>query len=300
MEIETRAHAKINLHLEVLNRRPDGYHNIFSLMTRVGLSDLLKLRCNLYWRSPVSLEVGLRVTGGSFARVIEKTPAGDNLITRAARIYCERAGLSGGIEVEIEKNIPAGAGLGGGSSDAAAVFTALNDLYRAFSTEELLGLGAGLGADIPFCMTGGAAFCEGIGERISPVKCNLGFAVVIGFDGTHVNTAAAYRGLGRTTESMRTPGYIERKRNELARLCRQDLEIDNFDLLQNDFEPLVVRDNPTIGELKSALLHGGAVHAAMTGSGSAVFGLFTSRERAAESADAVRSRGAWAHTCDFM
>ncbi len=161
-----RAHAKVNLHLEVLNRRDDGYHNIFSLMASVALHDLLKLEESSARElsGGIDIAVAVKNNGGIHGSVIDSIPAHENLIARAATLYYERAGMNGKAVFSIEKNIPAGAGLGGGSSDAAAALKLLNGRLGKFRDDELAEMGSKIGADIPYCLHGGFAIGRGIGE----------------------------------------------------------------------------------------------------------------------------------------
>ncbi len=300
MDIETRARAKINLHLEVLNRRPDGYHNIFSLMARVGLHDLLKLGCDLNRRSAGGLDLTLRTDGGDFARIIEETPLETNLIVRAIRAYCTRVGLSGAVHVAIEKNIPAGAGLGGGSSDAGAVLNALNERLGLLSREELMAMGSRLGADVPFCMTGGAAFCEGTGDKITRVDCRFRHHVLIAHNGTHVNTAEAYRSLNRTNYPQRSREELERTRREITSRCMTGDAGALSSVARNDFERPVFERHESLARVKLVLIEGGADLAAMTGSGSAVFGLFRDRTSMERTAASLSAQGVWSGQTEFM
>jgi 4-diphosphocytidyl-2-C-methyl-D-erythritol kinase len=300
LDIETRAHAKINLHLEVLNRRPDGYHNIFSLMARVGLHDLLKLGCDLNRRAERGLELFLRAEGGAFSHVIEETPLEKNLISLAIRAYCARSGLSGAVHIAIEKNIPAGAGLGGGSSDAAAVLNALNERYDLLSREDLIGIGRSLGADIPFCMTGDAAFCEGVGDRIKKVSCSFRHHVLIAYNGTHVATAGAYQTLNRTKETRKSREELGRMRSEIASICMNGDISALSTRTWNDFERPVFERHESLARIKTAMIEGGADHAAMTGSGSAVFGLFQNEEPMEYVRAALEIMGIWSCKTEFM
>jgi 4-diphosphocytidyl-2-C-methyl-D-erythritol kinase len=278
-----RAHAKVNLHLEVLNRRDDGYHNIFSLMASVALHDLLKLEdANLRdSEGVVDIAVAVRNGGGKHGSVTDAIPAQENLIARAATLYLERARKNGTVAFSIEKNIPAGAGLGGGSSDAAAALNLLNGRERAFPENELAGIGAAIGADVPYCLKGGFALCRGIGEIVMPVPGPLKAWVVLVNDGIHVDTASAYRSLKREAgleagSEQAIAATIKRIVAALSRGAAAELR----GLAVNDFEGPVFRQHPEIGRIRERLLELDADVAVMTGSGSSVIGLFSEKETA--------------------
>ena len=161
-----KAYAKINLHLEILNKREDGYHNILSIMAKTELFDLLKLeKINLYDKKAIETKVSIKNSGGIFKDEIDKIPENDNLITKAVLSYLDKINKSAEIEFSITKNIPTGAGLGGGSSDAASALKILNKNIMGLNDEELFDIGKKIGADVPYCLVNTPAICEGIGER---------------------------------------------------------------------------------------------------------------------------------------
>ncbi len=269
------AYAKINLHLEVITRRDDGYHNILSLMASVDIYDLLKLRSARFSDNPgdgVSVEIVS--AGGTGASIMDEIPPEENLITKAVKLYCGRAGKSGHFSFEIEKNIPAGAGLGGGSSDAAAALKLINDKAGFFGNSDLMNIGARIGADVPFCLTGGTALCEGTGEIVSPVNRGITGTVVIANPGIHVDTGSAYRALNRKTSIREGPDYAIKKRKIISACERGDIE-EVRSLYRNDFEKTVMVWHPEIKELKESMYRDGAVFSTMSGSGSSVAGIFT-------------------------
>lgn len=278
-----RAHAKVNLHLEVLNRRDDGYHAIFSLMASVALHDLLKLEeCTVRELSGgIDIAVAVKNSGGSHAGIIDAIPAHENLIARAATLYFERAVLNGTAIFSIEKNIPSGAGLGGGSSDAAAALKLVNGRLGKYRDDELAEIGSKIGADVPYCLHGGFAIGRGIGELIMPVPGKLPSWVVIVNDGIHVDTATAYRSLNRGADLDRGR---EAKMSKTIRQLTGALSSGSLDALKeaavNDFEEPVFKQFPKIGRIKKELYGLGAGFAIMTGSGSSVIGLFREKETA--------------------
>ncbi|MBN2159561.1 MAG: 4-(cytidine 5'-diphospho)-2-C-methyl-D-erythritol kinase [Spirochaetes bacterium] len=284
-----KAHAKVNLHLEVLNRRDDGYHNIFSLMASVALHDLLKLEDLTLRESRGPINVMIRNAGGSHGEVIDAVPVRENLITRATTGFLDRLGMSGTVAYSIEKNIPSGAGLGGGSSDAAAACKLLNTRLNAFSPEELGEIGVSIGADVPYCLRGGFALCRGTGEIVMQVPGRLTNPVLIAHCAIHIDTGQAYGALGR-------PSEIDREREAAAgkttRRLTSALVSGSAEELRsiavNDFELPVFQRHPRIARLKEKLYKLGAVFATMTGSGSSVIALFSSKEEASRAQEGIR------------
>lgn len=256
-QVTELAYGKINLYLDVLGRREDGYHAIKSVMQTVSLHDTLT------------------VTEAENVAMTCSDPAlscgEDNLCLKAARAFFAAYG-SGGCHIHLDKRLPREAGMGGGSADGAAVLRALNRLYgHPFSTESLCALGAGIGADVPFCVLGrGAALAEGIGERLSPFPslppCYL--VIVSGTKG--VSTPQAYRLLD--TLPCKEAGRFD---TFAAAMEKGDLPAIGH-ALYNRFEAAIPSCRPVIQLLEQ----NGACGARMTGSGSAVFGLFRERETA--------------------
>lgn len=268
-----KAYAKINLHLEVLNTRADGYHNIFSVMAAVGLYDLLK---------PVTLKISensghairIKAVGGDQAGVFEDLPLEKNIIYKAVQAYFEGTGLSCEAFFEVVKNIPAGGGLGGGSSDGAAALRILNSKFALHDNASLLLRAAKVGADVPFCLNGGLAFCEGIGEIISQKDMTLGCKVLIVNNGAHVNTRLAYKMIDDSMEQGKSAKVDEKRTGQFEALLER-AEVAAFkDSFFNDFEVPVFREFPSVKILKERMYASGASFAQMTGSGSSVIGLF--------------------------
>ncbi|MCP4131530.1 MAG: 4-(cytidine 5'-diphospho)-2-C-methyl-D-erythritol kinase [bacterium] len=290
MDIIIKAYAKINLHLEVLNRKDDGYHNIFSLMAGVDLFDLLKLNaCTTVDMPGGKARVAIANSGGRYKSSIDSIPQDDNLITKGVRLYLEKAGKSGEFDFSLEKNIPLGAGLGGGSADAAAAIKYVHERLESLNSSELLDICAKTGADVPFCMKSGFAFCEGIGEIIEPVndlhENIFNYWVLVVNDGIHVDTAKAYKSLGRVTESGLSPsmtGTIEEKKRIIKDALAKGTIDGIKDVLTNDFEGPIFQLYPKIGELKKKVCSHGADFTIMTGSGSTIVALYSDKERALE------------------
>lgn len=279
MIIETKAYAKVNLNLDILNKRSDNYHNIFSLNASVDLFDRIVINRICFDEEPNS-EISLEIIpiGGKFEDDIRKIPIKDNLIFKAVDLYCKRIKRTGNFSISIEKNIPTGSGLAGGSSDAAAILLVLNDYLNEISKDELLEIGSMIGADIPYCMTQGFAICEGIGDRIEEIDGKLDFWILIVNKGIHINTSNAYKALDRGYNIQNND--TEKKR----RLFKNSINKGNIDqmipFLKNDFEAIVFGDYPEILELKKEIKILGADYVTMTGSGSSLIGLFKDKRLA--------------------
>jgi 4-diphosphocytidyl-2-C-methyl-D-erythritol kinase len=280
-----RANAKVNLHLEVLSKRSDSYHNIFSLNASLDLFDRLTFKeLNIFKNNSGDIFIEIHPDGGEFANLISSIPAEENLINKAVKSYLSRIGKSGEISISVEKNIPAGAGFGGGSSDAAAALKLLNDYFiqsgEGLPEHELSGLAAGLGADVPYCLAGGFAFCEGIGEILEKIEGNLKFCILTANCGISVNTAKAYRALNRSADELHTESEIKDKKA----LFREGIQKGNINIfkhiLKNDFELPVFSEYPELGEIKKIISGYGPEYVTMTGSGSSIIGLFKDKAKA--------------------
>jgi 4-diphosphocytidyl-2-C-methyl-D-erythritol kinase len=255
-----RAAAKINLDLRVLGKRPDGYHELRTIFQTVSLADSIDIAFAPGRRTEISLDDDAGIP--------------DNLMTRAARLAMEAMGVSGRVEMRLRKRIPMGAGLGGGSSDAAAVLLALPALAgRCLSIDELSALGAQLGSDVPFFLLGGTAVGIGRGTELFPLPDAPAWKAVLVAPGVHVDTPGAYAALSPrlTTESQQ---------NKIVSFQAHVWDLSSGKLAGNDFETVVFERHGRLPILKKALARAGASVAMMTGSGSAVFGLFPSREGA--------------------
>ena len=255
-----RAYAKVNLTLDVLGKRSDGFHDIESVMQTISLHDTITLS--------VGGELGIRVTCD-----MPEIPTGEaNLAYKAASLFFEKQGVSTGLDIRIEKRIPPEAGFGGGSSDAAAVLRGLSWLLKregvpkAFGTAEplkLMDLAAQVGSDVPFFLVGGTTLVRGRGEDVIPLLDIPTWWLVIVKPPFGVSTAWAY---SRLDEVVRHPSPAVREKQGVSECLPS--------LLHNDLELPAVEQHPEIAEIKEALLQVGAQGALMCGSGSAVFGLF--------------------------
>jgi 4-diphosphocytidyl-2-C-methyl-D-erythritol kinase len=254
--------AKVNLHLEVLEKRADGYHEIQSLMTRIDLFDEIEIH-----------------PGGQGVRLVaegEMVPGGpENLACRAAQLFCRETGVPGNFEVRLKKNIPVAAGLGGGSGNAAAVLLSLNDLCsKRLEWSSLLDLGSRLGADVPFFLFQKSALARGKGDRLTAAQIPEGLGFLLLVPPFRVSTPWAYDAFDQMTGGKTKGGtLLEESYPTLSVL---------LPVLKNDLEIPALSRYPEIGRKKEELLRRGAKGALMSGSGPVVFGLFASKREAEE------------------
>ena len=270
------APAKINLHLEVLGLRGDGYHEVRTILQSIALADTLVLRAR-----PGPLTVRSRT------RAMPRD--GENLIWRAAAALWRGLGRSGDpsdVAVTVRKVVPAGAGLGGASSDAASGLRALRRMWAPEAPDGLLReLAAEVGSDVPFFLVGGTVLATGRGERMRRVTPAGPYEVVLAVPGFEVSTAAAYRWWDEDA------GGGSGRRSAGPEVGAASGAPSGGSGWGNHLEPPVKRRHPEIGEMVRRLQASGAVRAGMTGSGSVVFGLFRSAESAERARRAVRRRG---------
>jgi 4-diphosphocytidyl-2-C-methyl-D-erythritol kinase len=264
--------AKVNLHLEVLGKRPDGYHEIQTLMHRVGLFD--------------EVEISL---GGRGIRLVsegEEVPAGaENLVCRAAQILFEEFGIPGDLQIRLQKRIPVAAGLGGGSSNAATVLRGLNDLLQAGAEEErLMGLGAKIGADVPFFIFQKPALARGMGERLVAVQLPTPLWFLLLVPPFRISTAWAYEFYDRLEKKKEDPIRLKDSYPDLAVL---------LPVLKNDLELAAFSQHPQMAQMKEELLARGAPGALMSGSGPVIFGLFPGKEEAEKTERAIPLPAGW-------
>lgn len=273
--MNTTAHylapAKINLCLHVLGRRPDGYHELAMIMQRVSLFDRLEMT--------LTSEPGVRVSCPG----VELPPGGENIAARAARRILALAGDGRGVEIVIDKQIPVAAGLGGGSSDAAAVLMGLNDMLGlGLDSATLMAEGARLGADVPFFVFGATAWATGIGDRLEKVDDMPPLWYVLVNPGLAVSTAWVYQNLGLTSKI------------EAAKLPRFSRTVGGVaGLLHNDLERVTVSRYPLVATVKEELAASGAAGVLMSGSGPTVFGVFAEEAAARKAADELGRHPDW-------
>jgi 4-diphosphocytidyl-2-C-methyl-D-erythritol kinase len=261
------AYAKLNLSLLVLGRRPDGYHELRTIFQTIALHDTLTIRYQPSGPLKISLDDPLNLP--------------DNLILQAARAYAEAVSLRGRLHLSIEKRIPPGGGLGGGSSDAAATLLALPALTgRPLPFPALASLALALGSDVPFFLHGGAALGLGRGEELYPLPAPRAPYVLLISPGIHVSTAGAFRSLARPLLTELT--FSERiPRLETFRACVEAVSearpVRSWQAFcGNDFEEAVFSRHPKLDSIRRTLEKYGAGPARMSGSGSTVFGVFPS------------------------
>jgi 4-diphosphocytidyl-2-C-methyl-D-erythritol kinase len=251
-------------------------------MASVALYDLLKLDDMMVHKSAGSVDISIAVRnkGGSHGSVIDSIPAHENLIAKASTLYLERMGMNGKATFSIRKDIPSGAGLGGGSSDAAAALKLLNGRLNAYPEDGLAEIGSKIGADVPYCLRGGFALCRGIGEIVMPVPGTLPCWILIVNDGIHVDTESAYKALKRSADIDRDREAATGKTTKLIVNALVNKSIEELkSAAKNDFETLFLQ-HPRIAEIKDNLYGQNADFAIMTGSGSSVIGLFSTKEKA--------------------
>lgn len=270
-ETNERAYAKLNISLDIVGKRPDGYHDMVMVMQSVSLCDELCIRLN---------DTG-ELSAVSDLHFIPNDER--NLAVRAARQFLDAAGEPGqGVEISMKKRIPVGAGMAGGSADAAAVLRGMNRLYGGrFSTAELETIAAGIGSDVAFCVAGGTALAHGRGELLSRLPDMPECYFVICKPGFSISTPELFRSIDSAPlrHHPDTAGILDSlDRGELEGICRR---------LYNVFEDVSDRRIKTVGEIKSRLLDCGAAGAVMTGTGSAVFGIFTDAATAQEAQSAL-------------
>jgi 4-diphosphocytidyl-2-C-methyl-D-erythritol kinase len=276
-EFTLPAYAKINLSLRVHGRREDGYHELTTVFQTVSLHDTLGFK---------------NLPGGRLELACSDPliPADEsNLVMRAAAALRERYGVRAGARVELEKVVPAGGGLGGGSSDAAVTLVGLASLWEIETDAgELAEIGARLGADVPFFLYGGTALGTGTGTDIKPLEDTSKMELLIITPGVKVSTAEAYKALG-----ARALTKDEAAANLSVSRTEADFSVPHSGVICNDFEPVVVGLYPEIGRARDALKSVGAGRTLLSGSGSSVFGVFESKGEAGRARAALKPEKGW-------
>lgn len=255
-KIKMEAYAKINLSLDVLRRREDGYHEVRMIMQQVDLKDIIQIE---EYKNGIIIE-----TNES-----ELPTDSTNLAYKAWDILSKRFNINRGVKIKIEKNIPIAAGLAGGSSDAAAVLKGLNELWNLnLKEKDLMEIGLEIGADVPYCIMGGTALAEGIGEKLTKLKSFKNKLVLIAKPSIQVSTAYVYRNL-KIEDVMKHPDIDNLIKN---------IELDNVDFVAknmiNVLETVTIKKYPIIQEIKDQMIKYNALGSLMSGSGPTVFGIF--------------------------
>lgn len=265
MERTEKAYAKLNLFLDVTGRRADGFHDLCSVMHTVTLADTVTVRAKTADYSCITVEMQN-----------SDIPADErNLAYLAAEAFLEETGITASVFITVDKQIPECAGLGGGSADCAATLRALNRLFAfPLSRDALLALAARLGSDVPFCLAGGTCLCTGRGEVMKPYPMEDMHFVIALPEGERVQTPAAYRMLDEAFD------YYREENAPLHEMLFSFFEEDGIDGMYNVFESVVLPKCEAAAALRARMISLGARGAMMTGSGSAVFGVFDSEAAA--------------------
>lgn len=259
-------YAKVNLSLDVINRREDGYHNLEMIMQTVSLKDILTVS--------VDTDAGKTIieVGCSNGEVPQND---DNLAAKSTKLFLEKAKQTAAVKIYIEKNIPMGAGLGGGSSDAAGVLTALNEIFNnPLSIKELADVAGAIGSDVPFFLYGGAMLAEGTGTKLSPVSAPKGMVVLIAKPKFSVSTPYVYKNL-----CLNGDIWHPNTKKVIDALKKSDLKM-LAENAGNVLETVTAAEHEEIGHYKEIMMQCGAVYALMSGSGPSVFGIFESEDGA--------------------
>ena len=269
-QIRQRAYAKINIGLDVLRRRPDGYHEVKMIMQTVDIYDDLLLE--------KTFKPGIYLQTDNAELPVNR----DNLIYRAAALLMEEKKVTEGVKITLAKRIPIAAGMAGGSSDAAAAMRGINTLFdMGYSVEELQHVGVKLGADIPYCLVGGTMLSEGIGEILTPLPAPPDAHLVVAKPDINVSTAFVYGNLH--AEQLQYHPDIDGMAQALSEKNLRGI----CDRMGNVLETVTVREYPVIEEIKQLMCRAGAYNALMSGSGPTVFGIYTDGTKAAEAAKMI-------------
>ena len=269
-----RALAKINLGLDVVGKRDDGYHEVRMIMQTIQMYDVLEIE--------KKKEPGIVLTTN-----IPYVPTDErNLVYKAAKMLMDEFDIKEGLTMNLEKFIPVAAGMAGGSSDAAAAFVGVNRLFGlGLSEEELMKRAVKVGADVPYCVMRGTALAEGIGETLTSLPGLPRCYVLVGKPGINVSTKLAYENLNLNSIQKHPDidGLIGAIRNnDLYAMASR---------MENVFEPGIIRQYPVIGNIKNLMEEKGALKAVMSGSGPTVFGIFDNRDKMAAAARSLRKSG---------
>lgn len=266
------APAKVNLFLRILGKRNDGYHEICTLMQRIGIFD--------------EMDIELTEKGIELIPEGAEVPHGlDNLAGKAAQIFLQAAGLDKGVRIRLRKKIPIAAGLGGGSSDAASVLMGLNEILQMkWSKEYLQTLGVSIGADVPFFIGQKSALAKGIGEKLIPVNLPNSIWYVLLVPPWPISTSWAYAAFDELKENRRPKEKIAIEYSQIE---------DILPIMDNDLEKVAFQKYPELAIIKKKLIEEGARGALMSGSGPTIYGLFSSKKEAEEAAQKMALPSGW-------
>ncbi len=251
--IHLKSFAKVNIGLNVLEKRPDGYHNIETIFQELDYHD--------------SITLSKKDTGCDFSSNVGWLSNNDsNLCVKAWIKFSSFFNIASGISISLEKHIPAGGGLGGGSSNAAAILSGLNKLFQTnASVDDLISIGRTIGADVPFFIQGGTQLGEGVGEKLTKLNRHISGTYLLVIPDVSIDTSWAYSELKNYLDSDTVP-------HNFANLFRGD--DSPLELFENDFELVVIPTYPEIGRIKELIRSYGAKYTSLSGSGSTVFGIF--------------------------
>lgn len=273
-KIELKAYGKINLGLDVIRKRPDGYHDLDMIMQMVDVYDDIVITKNKTGKIEVKTDTAVLSNGK------------DNLAYMAAKMLMDEFKIKDGVNIYINKRIPIAGGMAGGSSDCATTLMGINQLFElGLSKEELMERGVKLGADVPYCVLGGTAIARGIGEVLTPLPAPADCHVIIAKPPVSVSTAYVY-------------GHIKplkiTKRPDIEAMAQsiKDGDLKKMaSLIYNVMEDVTVGEYPIISEIKQVMLDNGALNSIMSGSGPTVFGLFDDKEKAQQCVKTLEEKG---------
>lgn len=271
IELRLKAYAKINLGLDVLRRREDGYHEVKMIMQTIGLYDKILLK---KMREP-----GIQVKTNLYYLPENE----NNLVYQAAELLMDEFQIKSGVMIDLQKFIPVAAGLAGGSSDAAAVLYGMNRMFRlGLSKKDLMRRGVKIGADVPYCIMRGTALAEGIGEQLSPLKPMPKCKILVAKPPISVSTKFVYENLKleKDTQHPDIDGVLQGI--ESGNLREVAAHMGNL------LETVTIPHHPVIAQIKEEMMQGGALNAMMSGSGPTVFGLFENENLAEETCRKLR------------
>lgn len=273
-EISVKALAKINLGLDVVRKREDGYHEVRMVMQTIHLFDRLQIARNTSGKITMSTNLPFLPTNEN------------NLVYKAAKLLKDEFQIKDGIDVKLHKHIPVAAGMAGGSTDAAAVLYGMNRMFGlGLSREELMQRGVKLGADVPYCVMRGTALAEGIGEELTALPPMVKCPVLIAKPQISVSTKFVYENLKLNEQTVHPD--IDRLISDIKAKDLQAIAAD----MGNVLETVTIPNYPIIAEIKNHMMEHGAMNSMMSGSGPTVFGLFENEDVAAAAYDAMRASG---------
>lgn len=272
-EYQLKAYAKINLGLDVVRRLPNGYHEVKMVMQNVGIYDELTFR---------KLPEGIRITTDT-----EELPTDENnLIYKAAKLMFTEYNIQEGIHIHLSKNIPIAAGMAGGSTDAAAAMKGINELFELnVSLEHLMELGVRIGADVPYCILGGTALAEGIGEKLTSLKDMPLCHILVAKPDINVSTKFVY-------EHLDAAGVTHHPDIDgMVKALEQDNLQGILDRMENVLETVTIPAHPVISTIKEKMIELGAINTLMSGSGPTVFGIFPDKAKAMLAFEEMKETG---------